>query len=488
VANEYVSGVYVFNSYVKTNNTVEYVNMTITQIGGGFAITVHMTYNSGIDLYEYEFDTSTAPDGTYSESVEATDGSGNKDTAVLAHFHIDNTNPTLDIVEPHQDYQLVEDLFTVEVRSYDVFMDKVEYKVDAGEWLPLKGGKAPDWTWSAYFDTTSVEDGPHIITIRSTDLSGKVVTENRGILIDNEAPKLFTVRAPPEPDTIPGVVSGYQNFSVRASDKVELTKVIIFISVNTSGTKTTLVIKGEDMNYNPVTGLYDWAVDLDMFKKMDDGRYNWTITAYDIKGHSSSVAGNFVVLKSPPEITICSPAYEGGWNEEWRSKEIKPVQRGRINISLEVCIISIGQAYPVTAFIKIDDGSWLDMNTIIGTEVSSVGEYYYIWDTTSVGNGMHLIQFKAVDFVNNTASDQYVITVKNDEKSIDLGILFIILAVLMSVGFAVGVAYILHKEENKKRMQAHYSQQASHPGYQPAQGQSISQIQQSLGSSEWKKP
>jgi hypothetical protein len=300
-----------------------------------------------------------------------------------------------------------------------------------------------------------------MITVKSTDDSGKVVTQVRGVTVDNENPVLFGVWLPAGPNTQPGVVDGVQNFTVRASDKVKLTKVIIFITNNDT---RKLIIKGENLNYDPITDLYVYIIDFRLMKSMDDGNYNWTITAYDIKNHTTSLNGRFILLKSVPTIAMASPTcVSPGWDIELRAKKVDSIQRGNVNFTVEITVMPIGMNYKIRAYIRIDNGSWVDMNIGRDTDVATTGVYFYLWKTTAKDNGVHLIEIKAVDFVNHVAYDKYAVRVDNQDLS------FIpMFIVVIFFGIILGALYFSRpkRKEDQKLAQFAYAPAGAPPPQQ----------------------
>lgn len=97
----------------------------------------------------------------------------------------DRTPPTVEILSP-ADGTTVSGIITISTSATDnVRVKKVEYRVDTGTWIEMS--YVGDSTYKAAWDTTSVYDGVHTITVKATDTSNNVgedsitVTTNNGI-------------------------------------------------------------------------------------------------------------------------------------------------------------------------------------------------------------------------------------------------------------------------------------------------------------------
>ena len=480
---EYLAGVYTFRAAATDAIRVVSVTLTIEQTGGGtFRQTNPMTYNSGIDAYEYDFDSTSAPDGDYKATVVVKDTEGHTNQNIVTNYHVDNNYPTLDILQPYQDYQYIpkpnnNGIFTIVASSNDgsyarfnsLLVGKVMYKIDAGEWIVMTGGTSPDWTWSAAWNTMSIEDGTHIVTVRSVDGSGKVTTQSRGVIVDNLPPVLFPVRMPPDPDTFPGVVDKVQTFVVNVSDKVKLTRVVLFLN-NTDDMgklKVEILKGGVDMHKNESTGFYEYEIDTILKASMNDGMYNWTIIALDIMNHTTTLKGKFILLKNAASITLYTPAVTASkWNPDLRAIESNEAQTGDINFTVTITTLEIGRSYGVKTYISIDDGPWIDMNVLTSSEGATYGWFWYVWRTTAKDNGIHLVQIKAADYVGHEKIDKYAVKVDNQDYS------FVpMFLVVIFFGIALGVLYFQRpkRKEDERMRQFQQAPPQHHPPQRPQQ-------------------
>lgn len=97
----------------------------------------------------------------------------------------DRTSPTVEILSP-ADGTTVSGIIPISASATDnVRVKTVEYRIDTGTWIAMS--YVGDSTYEAEWDTTSVYDGVHTITVKATDTSNNVgqgsitVTTNNGI-------------------------------------------------------------------------------------------------------------------------------------------------------------------------------------------------------------------------------------------------------------------------------------------------------------------
>jgi hypothetical protein len=84
----------------------------------------------------------------------------------------DRTPPTVEILSP-TDGATVSGIIAISASATDnVGVKKVEYRVDTGTWIEMS--YVSDSTYEAEWDTASVYDGVHTITVKATDTSNNV--------------------------------------------------------------------------------------------------------------------------------------------------------------------------------------------------------------------------------------------------------------------------------------------------------------------------
>jgi hypothetical protein len=95
----------------------------------------------------------------------------------------DRTPPTVEILSP-ADGKTVSGIITISATATDnVRVKKVEYRVDTGTWIAMS--YVGDSTYKAEWDTTSVYDGVHTITVKATDTSNNVGEDSITVTTDN---------------------------------------------------------------------------------------------------------------------------------------------------------------------------------------------------------------------------------------------------------------------------------------------------------------
>ncbi len=134
--------------------------------------------------YTFQWDTSSCPDGVYTIKVVAYDLTG-KYTAYAVEVTVDNTPPTLEILNPRNG-ECVHGTYTVEVRVYDRNIDSIELWVDD---TIIERGETGYFTW----DTTKFSDGIHRVKILAYDKAGNINLRQVLVIVDNTPPEIKAV-------------------------------------------------------------------------------------------------------------------------------------------------------------------------------------------------------------------------------------------------------------------------------------------------------
>jgi hypothetical protein len=129
-----------------------------------------------IEPWRLDWDTTTIADGTYDVVAKAYDGAGHEGVTQAVSVTVDNTAPTVDIVEPLVGSDLG-DTVQISVLPTDAAMDRVEVYLDGALLMTLRDG-----IWSGAWDTTWFDNGPHELTAQAFDKAG-----NRGDTIGSVA-------------------------------------------------------------------------------------------------------------------------------------------------------------------------------------------------------------------------------------------------------------------------------------------------------------
>lgn len=140
--------------------------------------------------YSVKWDTTTAGDGAHTLRVRARDAAGNTAASARITVTIDNTPPAVNIIAPAPD-ATVDGVITVAAGASDsVGVIDVQFFLDAVP-LGVEDTAAP---YSVQWDTTTISDGPHVLTARSRDAAAHAVTSAPVTVIVANTPPVTTLR------------------------------------------------------------------------------------------------------------------------------------------------------------------------------------------------------------------------------------------------------------------------------------------------------
>jgi hypothetical protein len=86
----------------------------------------------------------------------------------------DDAPPVAAIASPARGEEVSGTVDVSGTASDNVAVDRLFYRVDRGPWVPvsLDGGPGPSVAWRFSWDTSSVENGPHLLTVAAVDGGG----------------------------------------------------------------------------------------------------------------------------------------------------------------------------------------------------------------------------------------------------------------------------------------------------------------------------
>jgi hypothetical protein len=374
---EYVSGTYTF--LVQAQDIVEITSVHVTID----SVDYPCNYNSVKDLWEIALVSDLFPDGTYQITATAEDNvPAHTQTTSAYSFNIDNNAPTLSIYRPGESSLVYGSSVPIEVNSTDpgTFTPTVSYRIDSGAWVTMVGTEGLGWTVA--WDSTSVSNGLHTISVRSADPAGNTVFEGVTVTVDNDSPTVSVVN-PSEFE----YTKGMYKFSAYAFDEIALENV--YISIATFDFQASL---------NSESGL--WEVEIDT-TTLSDGTYTITATAEDgIPTHTMTSSGNtFYIDNNAPSLAIVFP------------------QSGEtvygIGIGLEAESQDIGSFIPTVSY-RIDNGPWTDFS---GSEILGWTDS---WDSTAYSNGEHIITYRSYDSAGFVVMDSISVIVDNDSPTVSI--------------------------------------------------------------------
>ncbi len=269
---------------------------------------------------------------------------------------------------------------TIEVKATaidDFLLEKVEVSFDYGTTyftMTDIGGNNYSYTW----DTTAFPEGMHRVMVRATDHGGYTETDFNDVYVSNDGtPPTVSIVSPLDLEYVDGVFT----IQVFATDNHALQ----YVNITLSGSEYPTA-------FNPNSGYYEYSIDT---STLSDGIQTLNAEAKDYGGNSAtdSLATGFYVDNNAPTLFINSPL-----NGELVSGT---------TVLIEAQSEDIGVFVPTVQY-KIDNGAW---STLSGSE--SLG-WTDTWDSITVSNGIHTLNFRSHDDVGHLVTDSVSITVDND--------------------------------------------------------------------------
>jgi RHS repeat-associated protein len=160
------------------------------------------------------WETASIPDGTYTLRLTVRDKASHIKTATSL-VQVKNKPVEVIITSPTEGSYVRE---TVEIEGEIVNgipIDRVEFYVDGSL---VETTTSPSETFKFTWESTTVQDGPHAIEVKSYDYLSRVSTDSVNVIVDNTAPTVV-INSPAEGATLKG------NVSVSASSSDELSGV-----------------------------------------------------------------------------------------------------------------------------------------------------------------------------------------------------------------------------------------------------------------------
>ena len=354
IDDQFIDGSYTFRVISTDTVGVHHVDITV------FGQTTTLPYNPLTSSYEYTISTTTKTDGTYTVYATAYDNVNLSKSSGVITFHIDNNDPTLSINKPESG-EIVGGIYNVSVTSSDLFLQKVEYRIDSGGWKNLSGSD-PDW-W-VHLNTTALQDGQHTLSVRSQDMASHLAEQSITFTVDNTYPTCNLV-SPFSGRFIEGVFT----FQVSATDSVGIDKVVL--NLFTDVVQTTL---------NQQTGYFEYQVNT---LTVADGTYNVSASSYDLSGKmTNSSTITFKVDNQAPELAVV-----GLQTGDYVS--------GSISFS-----VNVSDAFLKDVMYSIDGGAWVNTTQA--------------WDTTLLLDGSHQVTLRARDEAGHTTTQSLTLIVDNN--------------------------------------------------------------------------
>lgn len=247
----------------------------------------------GLENWSYEFDINAFKPGRYNILLKAVDSAGNVTFGAPLNVMIDPNSdlPVIRVVNPLQSMRIGGDLNIVGTCVDDDAVDRVELRVDEGEWLVANGRDF----WSYYLRTGELADGYHKLTVRGFDPKGREsVNRAVGFHLDRSKP-LHEVRNP----AFGSLISG----KIRLEGAVMDANGLAEMRVSMDGAVTWQPVKLATDKPGTTGG---FAIDIDTKRYKDGPAVIW-FRSVDKVGSTGIAAFLAVVDNTKPDLKILKP-------------------------------------------------------------------------------------------------------------------------------------------------------------------------------------
>lgn len=397
--------------------------------------------------YEYEWNTSTATNGTHTLSAKAYDTAGNAGTATpvtvtVTGGRVDTTPPTVAFSFPSNNAVLSGSVTLTATASDDSEVARVEFFLD-GNSLGVGVASLQAGPYAYTWNTTSATPGSHTLYAKAWDVAGNTATTSNVVVTVNQAAVSFTEDFPSSgPDNAGwaltewplstddrGGMTGSQSINGSATPafgtatktaSVSVTlganpRLTYWRKVSLSGANTmastafkVVVNAGSDVVVDSLTKSGAGTA----------GESTWTQRA-DVD--LTAFAGQTVVLK------FIVTATDAGSNLSYARAWVDGITIGPPSASADTTAPTVNLTAPangatvsgpvdVTATASDSVGVskvefYLD-GVLVDTDTTA--PYGFTWDTTATANGSHALMAKAYDAASNIGTDNDTsVTVSN---------------------------------------------------------------------------
>jgi hypothetical protein len=300
--------------------------------------------------YETGWNSASVADGFHTLTAKAYDAAGNSAPSAGVDVMSDNTAPTAAFAAPAQNAHVRGTVQLSATASDNVGVAGVEFYDGS---LLLGTLYAPPYELS--WNTASVTDGVHLLTVRAFDHVGNVSTfDERGVTVDNTAPTA-ALGAPAQGAQLRGTVQ----VSAAASDNVGVVKVEFYADG---------VLLDTDFSAPYETSWNSASV--------TDGVHTLTAQVHDAAGNTASSAGGEVTVDNTAPVTALS----------------SPAQGARLRRIVQVS----ATASDNQAVVQVE---FYANGTLIGTDTTA--PYDVSWNSASSPDGSVTLTTRAYDPAGN---------------------------------------------------------------------------------------
>jgi len=283
----------------------------------------------------------------------------------------ESTVPELEIITPLNNtavYWIVE----INCSAYDAEsgIQRVEIFLDGISIANISSADGNNYVY--YWDTTTVEEGPHIIGIAAYDNAGNINYKILNIIVDNSSPDIISI-TPENGSWLNGEVA----ISINVIDNISEVDIVYFVI--DFAQPTQIIYEDEDP---PFQILLDTT-------KIAEGAHNIMFIAYDSAGNADVKLLVYYIDNTSPSLEVTNLV-------NWQ------ILRGVIKIQASATD-SLSGISNVEFYI---DGELIQSDTKTPYECSL--------DTTKINDGSHIIKVVAYDLAGNTESQEITVIFDNN--------------------------------------------------------------------------
>jgi len=306
--------------------------------------------------YVVEWNSGTAPNGVHVLSAAARDAAGNQQTATVSvTVANDATPPTVSLTSPAANAVVTGTIAFAAVAADDHGVAGVQFAVDGINF----GAEQTTAPYRASWDSATVPNGAHVLTATARDAAGNQQTATVVVSVANDTTPPDISLTTPSADA---VVTGTIAFGALASDDVGVAGVQFAIDG---------VNLGSEVGADPFATTWNTST-------VPNGAHVLTATARDAAGNQRTASVTVVVANdtTPPEVTI-----------------VNPVDSGTVGGTVTLAADATDDVAVVGLQFTIDGVNF-------GDEIASA-PFEVQWDTTTAGDGTHVVAAIARDAANN---------------------------------------------------------------------------------------
>lgn len=248
---------------------------------------------TGTEVWLREFDLTGSKTGTHNVVIRARDSAGNEALVGPYNIRIDPSVglPTARVIYPDKGAVLRRDIHVIGIAGGRIGVEKVEIKVDGGDFIPAEGSEY----WSGTLDAASIPDGRHTLTARAFDPRGTEGPATTVSFVLDRSPPSVRIRSHEAGALIRGTVV----FEGTADDANGIAR----LSLSVDGGATF-----QDLGFRSSRG--ETAVSFSFpvqSSKLPDGAAIYQVRAVDGTGAAVIHPVLFFVDNQPPELDILWP-------------------------------------------------------------------------------------------------------------------------------------------------------------------------------------